>query len=639
MLKPSYRSATCLLGFTLANAGLMVGVQKGHAGPTWHEHIEQTKTRTEQARITIAPLINVSQANLLRPHWEVQIAADPTDARRLVVCSKLLGDDKTYLRSWPDNVVIYASADGGLSWQPSFESDNHQHSTDPTCSFAADGTAYFIFFGGTPESRFRMPTYRSTDGGKTWAETGTTEALDREYITVDDTGGKFSGRLYVHGAASMPGLDGGRLTGLGLYHSSDRGSTYKCVKIADEGTQYVVGNGSGVVMSDGTFAAIFGDLHNASMPSPSDTHPTTANAELKFVSSDDGGETVGKATIVSDWYMRDPLVLNGMPSLAVDRTQGPFRDRLYAVWVDARSRRGEVRFARSDNRGKTWLPSFTVSDNSPQDAFGEAPDAFMPSIAVNRNGVIGVAWYDRRDHSDNLGYDMRFSASLDGGESFLPSLLVAPGGPSALQTKQLLLWGPWHATAESDGRTHSAFTWAWGDDGGDTAGLACDRDGVFHPVWIDRHLGIQNVWTTRVTVRGAALPNGGGGLESLRDVSAKAEVRYSLAHVDLATGEITINAAIANTSHEMLPGRLTLRLLRLASSSGAIEAQNADNHTSTGGAVWEFHSTPGQSLAPGSLTLSRQLQFRLSHKQFSPAFRRSTAFDDVIELDTKIIGK
>jgi hypothetical protein len=89
----------------------------------------------------------------------------------------------------------------------------------------------------------------------------------------------------------------------------------------------------------------------------------------------------------------------------------------------------------------------------------------------------------------------------------------------------------------------------------------------------------------------------------------------------------------------MLPGRLTLRLLRLASSSGAIEAQNADNHTSTGGAVWEFHSTPGQSLAPGSLTLSRQLQFRLSHKQFSPAFRRSTAFDDVIELDTKIIGK
>jgi len=639
MPKACYRFAICLLGVTLASLSLMVGAQRGRAGSTWTAPIGQTKAQTKHPGISIAPTINVSQANSSRPHWEVQVATDPTDARRLVVCSKLLGDDKTYLRSWPDNVVVYASADGGLSWQPSFESNNYQHSTDPTCSFASDGSAYFMFFGGNPGTRSRMPTYRSTDAGKTWTEMGTTEALDREYISIDDTEGKFSGRLYVHGTASMPGLDGGRLTGLGLYHSSDRGATYKSVKIVDEGTQYVLGNGNGVVMSNGTFAAIFGDLHNANMPFTSDTQPPAANAELKFVSSDDGGETVGKATIVSDWYMRDPLVLNGMPSLAVDRTQGLFHDRLYAVWVDVRSGRGEVRFARSDDRGKTWLPSFAISDNSPQDAFGEVPDAFMPSIAVNRHGVIGVAWYDRRDHSDNLGYDVRFSASLDGGESFLPSVLVAAGGPSALQTKQLLLWGPWHETADSDGRTHSAFTWAWGDDGGDTAGLACDRDGVFHPVWIDRRLGIQNVWTTRVTVSGTALPNGGDGLESLRDLSAKAEVRYSLAHVDLATDEITINAAIANTSHEMLPGQLTLRLLRLASSSGAIEVQNADNETPSSGAIWEFHTTPGQSLAPGGLTLPRKLQFKLSHQLFRPIFQRSTVLDNVIELDTKIIGK
>ena len=49
----------------------------------------------------------MSQANVSRPHWEVQIAADPTDAKRLIACSKLLGDDQSYLRSWPDDVVVY----------------------------------------------------------------------------------------------------------------------------------------------------------------------------------------------------------------------------------------------------------------------------------------------------------------------------------------------------------------------------------------------------------------------------------------------------------------------------------------------------------------------------------------------------
>ena len=39
-------------------------------------------------------------------------------------------------------------------------------------------------------------------------------------------------------------------------------------------------------------------------------------------------------------------------------------------------------------------------------------------------------------------------------------------------------------------------------NGGDTAGLGADASGVFHPVWIDNHTGVPQVWTASVAVRG-----------------------------------------------------------------------------------------------------------------------------------------
>jgi len=263
----------------------------------------------------------------------------------------------------------------------------------------------------------------------------------------------------------------------------------------------------------------------------------------------------------------------------------------------------------------------------------------MPELAVNRNGVLGVMWYDRRDHPDNLGYDIRFSVSIDGGESFLPSVLLSPGGGSALQMKEALLLGPFHPVPASDGRTPVRFNWSYFDNGGDTAGLTCDLDGVFHPLWIDRRSGLQQMWTTRVTVNEVAKPNGGGGLESLRDLSSKTEIRYTLAHVDLANNEIGVGAAILNTSKDPIPGALTLRLLALSSSSGLIEVQNADNGLPAGGAIWKFHTASGGPLEPGDLSVPRQLRFKFAHAPFPPPHMKSSIQRELVEMDTKIIGQ
>ena len=57
----------------------------------------------------------------------------------------------------------------------------------------------------------------------------------------------------------------------------------------------------------------------------------------------------------------------------------------------------------------------------------------MATVAVNRDGVVGVLWYDRREANDNLAYHARFAASFDGGLTFSPSVRVsaAPNDPTA----------------------------------------------------------------------------------------------------------------------------------------------------------------------------------------------------------------
>src|SRR5262249_58767706 len=62
-------------------------------------------------------------------------------------------------------------------------------------------------------------------------------------------------------------------------------------------------------------------------------------------------------------------------------------------------------------------------------------------------------------------------------------------------------------------------------NGGHTGGMAATADGRFPPLSIDHRTGIAQVWTSAVTVRGAAVKNGSPDLASLDDVSDAIELR------------------------------------------------------------------------------------------------------------------
>lgn len=106
----------------------------------------------------------------------------------------------------------------------------------------------------------------------------------------------------------------------------------------------------------------------------------------------------------------------------------------------------------------------------------------MPEVAVNKDGVVGVSWYDTRDTPGTApGWDVRFAASNDGGKTWGPSVRVSEKSSvftEAMRAKFGRRIGP-----------------------GDTAGLAASADGAFHPLWTDHRTGTPQVWTATVIVK------------------------------------------------------------------------------------------------------------------------------------------
>ncbi len=134
------------------------------------------------------------------------------------------------------------------------------------------------------------------------------------------------------------------------------------------------------------------------------------------------------------------------PLIAYDRSGGPNDGRLYLAYVDEQANESDnldifLRF--SDNDGTTFSDPIRVNDDLGFNA------QFHPSLAVDQsNGVVVLGWYDSRNDffggtadSDiggsvglfgsltgvNTDVEYFVTASYDGGESFLPNVLVSGG--------------------------------------------------------------------------------------------------------------------------------------------------------------------------------------------------------------------
>ncbi len=414
-----------------------------------------------EGAIRISPNVHVSKANAEFFHAEVVLAADPTDSGRLAAASMY---SPPPVDSSAPKIIVYTSTDSGKSWAPALKRTdaNPVSLADPAFAWGASDSLFFVNMW-TPslnklEEAGCLQVVRSQDGGRTWGTTTTIkEYHDRPFLAIDNTGGKYQGRLYC-------------LTHKGLLVSTDAGKSFGTLRSWPRQPEHTIGSGgTPLVLSDGTLLV----LYNNDFKYPAKKRGLDHNKNRRYLAvraSQDGGDSFSEEHIVAEY------IGAGYSQAAVAPAQSAWPDRVFVVWQETLANGHTcIRYAYSKDRGATFSKPIVLSEQSEE---ATKYDAFLPSIAVNKAGVVAVTWYDTRAlRPGESGWDVRIRVCRDGGETWQPSVQVSD------------------APTRKDKKTGKRILGV-----GHTAGLAADADGHFHCLWVDGRTGFSQVFTVTVTV-------------------------------------------------------------------------------------------------------------------------------------------
>jgi hypothetical protein len=317
---------------------------------------------------------------------------------------------------------------------------------DPVVKCVNGSTFYYaqIFLTadsmGHPLSAVALST--STDGGATFADPvaavtkdGSTHFLDKNWFTVDPTNPK---RLFVtytdfdsSGTVCPPNPLSPRVA-IEMVSSHDGGVSFGAPVVLAEvcstppNFPFVQGSQVSVGPSGEVYVAW-------------ESYPTFLTREIDVRKSLNHGASfkhsvkVDHVSCVGDCFalqggLRAFLDLQG---LTVDNSDTATKGNVYVSWHDGRnfhvtdleSPNGVYGYAdalisRSSDGGATWSAAVRVNNNPISLSNGRGTDQYMPSVAVDHTGRVGVCFYDRRLDSFNYRFDRFCATSTNAGKTW-----------------------------------------------------------------------------------------------------------------------------------------------------------------------------------------------------------------------------
>jgi hypothetical protein len=581
--------------------------------------------------IAVGENVLVSRANPSWEHTEYMGDAHPSDPDKLMLCSMLFSQERDRLTSG-----IYLSSDGGKSWEFTYNDTTSVIGGvwDPACAFGLGIDAFLLTLrssddeardpeAGSYEAWGRegssgMPLYRSADGGRTWSGPLELGFIDNQDISIDRTGGPNHGRIYVYGNTDPK-------TRLWHIYSDDGGRSFQRSRPTDvEGYEAWAITGPGTILPDGTLLRSY---YLVKDPEAGFTDP--GYYTLAVAASTSGGEETGGPVEIdplsycaSVRETTEGLAYRGAgavtPVMASDHSGGPFHGRAYVVWGEQFRGHCAVFLAFSDDNGQTWSSPVKVSDELPRPEEDSGPDAFLAMVSVNTNGTVGATWYDRREDPRNLDHRLRFSASLDGGESWLPSVPVSDErfvfkDPAEYPAGGYVRGGGRRARDPTD--HFQVNVWpgprlyrGMNSGMGDYAAVAAGADGRFHAFWIDNRTGVAQMYTAAITVNEEPALHGSPELAQMNNVSSFLEMQSTSSVWDAATQTLTVEYRFLNTSEETVAGPLIMRITRLRSDLGRPVLRGAGIRQRGTGAVVDLDGLiPEAGLAPGQTSGTKRI--------------------------------
>jgi hypothetical protein len=446
-----------------------------------------TPPQSPNAKIFVDPDLQLSHDGDVS-HMESYIAASATDPNFLLAAGEQIIPGRGLFST---QAQIYISITAGARWSPVSLPNEINGGWDNAVAGGADGTAYFL----TSNFERGLTVYHTADAGKTWNSSviAGSHGWDRPHIGIDLTAGQFKNRLYV----AAEGEDG-----VEILSSDDSAKTFSAPVLAcRKPDNWNAATGpSPFVLSDGTLVV-------PCSPYPNDPiRATWTDAEAGIVTSLDGGRNftpfhrvaIAHRLAVAPMYAvraRGDVLISGNfmagPSYAAGTAGTKFADRIYAVWQDVdAAQNSTILISSSADHGATWstpAPVDPVLTADPhENSIRRALRQSVPMIAVNRDGVVGVAWFDGRNAPANNGYDVYFTASLDGASTFLPAARVSTA--TSIPARGLNVAPSAEVSKSNDSPDLSVqlvSPFSQRATGGDYATMAVDAAGRFHPLWPD----------------------------------------------------------------------------------------------------------------------------------------------------------
>lgn len=187
---------------------------------------------------------------------------------------------------------------------------------------------------------------------------------------------------------------------------------------------------------------------------------TGGNGTMYFNKSTDGGMTWASDLIINTIPL-PPLWLNGGTDVlakgaAVIRAHPSNPNELYVVYASDPDGTGpdeaDIFFIRTVNSGVSWSNAIRINDDNTTN------DQILPWMNVTPNGIIDIAWYDRRNDGSDLNWDVYAATSVDGGLTFSNNLMINAFSFTTPQPKNGLWFGEYLALTSDINKAYVAFT-------------------------------------------------------------------------------------------------------------------------------------------------------------------------------------